>query len=164
MKQEIKTSKDNIEKLSERASPSSTARIRAMKLQFRDRTINVVKATLQNGTSDFLQGRKYALLLPVLTLAEKKLSSELAETLGTIDCIEICCVGPLASELEDDLDFALEQNGTTDIATTSFQDKREALEYFLFATGGADPSLCLVAAIEDHPDMTETLISLTTPK
>lgn len=131
-----------------------------MKLECGDRVILVTGKNQVNFVSDFLNNRQHALLLPAYTLVEKELSFSLATSLAALNCVEICSLGPLASELEDDLDFMLERDGSIDIATTSFHNSQEALEYFLFAAGGASSSLCLVAAVEGHADLTETIVSL----
>jgi hypothetical protein len=48
-------------------------------------------------------------------------------------CIEICCTGLLATELEDEIDVDIEQRGLLHIATTAITDAQEANSY-AFAT------------------------------
>lgn len=57
---------------------------------------------------------------------------QLARLLGPT-CIEVCCTGLLATELEDEIDFDIEQRGLPHIATTAITDAHEA-ESYAFAT------------------------------
>lgn len=44
-------------------------------------------------------------------------------------CIEICCTGRLATMLEDEIDYVIEQRGLLAITTTAIVDRMEAEEY-----------------------------------
>lgn len=44
-------------------------------------------------------------------------------------CLEVCCVGENARELEDEVDFLIESDEAFEIVTTSFTDHLEAAEY-----------------------------------
>lgn len=107
-----------------------------------------------------LRHRKFALMLPASSTSD--LSSSLASLapMTSAGCVEVCCVGPLSARLEDSVDSALEDAGDLDVATTSFCDESEGLQYFLFAAGGARDDVDLVAAIAAHGDLKAALISL----
>lgn len=62
-------------------------------------------------------------------MAEVDLSLRAAASVLAFGCIEICCVGPVARDLEDSVDAVIELDGLLHVATTSFIDSNEAADY-----------------------------------
>lgn len=54
--------------------------------------------------------------------------SQLARLLGPT-CVEICCTGLLSTELEDEIDFDIEERGLLHITTTAIPNTQEAYSY-----------------------------------
>lgn len=131
-----------------------------MKFGQRDLIILNVEPEQSDSAASIPGDRDYLLLLPAYTVAEKEISFETASSLIGPGCRELCCVGPLAADLEDQLDSALEQSDRLDIVTTSFHHAKEALEYVLFSAGGARPSLCIVAAVGGNADLVRSMVLL----
>lgn len=83
----------------------------------------------------------------------------LASALVELGCRELCCVGAFASEMEDELDVALEDRGDVGVITTSFADEVDAAEYFVLAASGAQEKL-LVAVVDSHASLVGQLMGL----
>lgn len=104
--------------------------------------------------------KSYALLLLANETSEIEGALTFALVVAGAGCKEICCMGYVSAELEDALDAALELQGRLDVVTTSFSEEDEALDYFLFAAGGAESGMDLVAVIDDHVSLKRSLVSL----
>jgi hypothetical protein len=65
-----------------------------------------------------------------------------------IGCRELCCVGPEAEALHDELDQIVEAEDALDVTTTWHTELLDACEYFVWAAGGARSPL--VAVVSDH--------------
>lgn len=107
-----------------------------------------------------INSENYALLLPASRMSEVESSLSFALQAVRLGCKEICCVGQFSDALEDALDAVLELEGKLEVATTSLPVESEALEYFLFAAGGAEPGMDLVAVVENNSALRCTLASL----
>lgn len=124
------------------------------------RLLLMVDSECSQSVHDFVGGRQFALLLPAYSFAEMESSLKMAGAVLAAGCIEICCVGRLAKELEDSVDAALELDGALHVATTSFLDSNEAAEYFIHCAGGGVQGTDLVALIGRHPLLREYILSL----
>lgn len=102
----------------------------------------------------------YALLLPAATILQVEVYFNFASQVVRQGCTEVCCVGEFSSALEDALDAMLEVEGNLEVATTSLLEEGEALEYFLYGVGGAEPGLDLVAVVERNSTLRRALDSL----
>lgn len=102
-------------------------------------------------TVDYDLPRPCVALLPATNSTDCDLASEIMVALIEIGCIEVCCVGPMAERMHDQIDVIIETLGTLDTATTWFSDERDACEYVLFAAGGGDASL--LALVLDQPEL-----------
>ncbi|MGH8039894.1 MAG: hypothetical protein ACRES5_21130 [Pseudomonas sp.] len=76
----------------------------------------------------FSQQRFVALVCADDTASMMRSKSRLALLLGPT-CVEICCTGLLSTELEDEIDFDIEQRGLLHIITTAIPNAREAHSY-----------------------------------
>lgn len=143
------------------ASPTLDLRLSGMMLEHGNRRIFLTGPGRTDPALELaLRHRKFALMLPAFTTFD--LSSALVPLvpMTIAGCVEVCCIGPLSALLENSLDSALEDAGHLDVATTSFCDENEGLNYFLFAAGGARDDLDLVAAVAAHGDLQAALTSL----
>ena len=108
-------------------------------------------------TVDFELIRPFVVLLPAANAADCSLAEEILASLIQRGCIELCCVGAFAEQMHDQLDATIERLGDLNVATTWFDDKSDACEYFLFAAGGGSSSL--LALIMTQPDLVDILIN-----
>lgn len=95
-------------------------------------------------------------LFPAYSLGEIKLACGKARSLIIAGCKEVCCIGPLAEQLEDEIDEIIESMERFEVATTSFIDETEGFEYFIFAANGGASQL-LVAFLEGDREAEESL-------
>lgn len=109
----------------------------------------------------FVERDSFISLLPAYSDAEVDRAYAFAIAAADFGCKEICCVGTLASELEDKLDDLFEGQGMIDVLTTSFVDETEGSEYFVFAADSARTKK-MVAAIEGHPEFVTRLVRVLT--
>jgi len=103
---------------------------------------------------------KFALLIPAYTSVEVLSSLAFARKVIDLGCREVCCVGDFSDLLENAIDAMLEADGRIDVVTTSLMEEREAIEYFLFAAGGAESDLDLVAVVGKHVSLEHELVNL----
>jgi hypothetical protein len=99
-----------------------------------------------------------AALLPAYSAQESVYALSLVEGLARSGCVELCCIGPEAELLHDQIDEVLEGRGMIDVVTTFHTDEIDGCEYFLFAANGAAGNL--LALIEGHPALLRTLKSV----
>lgn len=91
----------------------------------------------------FSQQRFVALACADDTASMMQSKSRLALLLGPT-CVEICFTGLLSTELEDEIDFDIEQRGLLHIITTSIPDAREAHSYATTAARLNDADLRII--------------------
>ena len=96
----------------------------------------------------------YAAMLPAFQSSD--VTEELVTQLLSTGCIDICCVGPNAESVHDNVDDFRERNGFAVIATTWHADTDDACEYFIHAAGGRLP--LLIAVVSKHPDVCSKLV------
>ena len=97
----------------------------------------------------------FILLLPAYNEIDVSRSLATARSSLRPNCKEYCCAGPFATELEDKIDWFLEDAGCF-ITTSSSLDVVEACEYFLFASdGGVAPNL--IAVVSNYIELDDIL-------
>lgn len=96
-----------------------------------------------------------AVLFPAYSLEEIALVLVHVEGLARSGSVELCCVGPVAELLHDQIDGVLESRGMNNIVTTFHTDETDGCEYFLFAANAAEGNL--LALIEAHPNLVSEL-------
>ena len=106
-------------------------------------------------TFDYDLPRPFVALLPASNAADCGLACEIMTRLSELGCIEVCCVGPAAEQMHDQLDVIIEASGALETLTTWFGDGRDACEYVLFAAGGGNFSL--LALVLDQPELAAIL-------
>lgn len=95
--------------------------------------------------------RPFVALLPARNASDCVLAVKIISRLIEFGCVEICCAGPMAQQMHDQLDVFVETADKFEVATTWYSDNREACEYFLFAAGGGCSSL--LALILEQPEL-----------
>jgi len=128
-------------------------------VDFYDKRLALCGAQDVDSIAAFVSGREFAVLLPVDSDSAKEIALRCGRRFVELGCKEFCCVGSLAADTEDELDCLLEDEGRTDIVTTSFDHEEDAAEYFLFAAGGATFHR-LVAMVEGRADLSARLTLL----
>jgi len=111
------------------------------------------------GIEASLKTENYALLLPASTIMEVDLSLSFASQAVHQGCREVCCVGQFAGVLEDALDAMLEVDEELEVATSALLVESEGVEYFLYAVGGGDPEMDLLALVESGSTLKNALVS-----
>ncbi|MGH8019862.1 MAG: hypothetical protein ACREIA_16605 [Opitutaceae bacterium] len=106
-------------------------------------------------TADFDLPRPFVALLPASNAADCRLAEQIIAALIVLGCIEVCCVGPTAELMHNQLDVIIETSGSLDVVTTWFNNERDACEYVLFAAGGGNSSL--LALVLDQPELVDIL-------
>ncbi len=104
---------------------------------------------------DYDLPRPFVALLPASNPSDCSLADEIMAALIELGCIEVCCVGPTAEQMHDQIDVILEASDSLETVTTWFSDERDACEYVLFAAGGGDSSL--LALVLDQPELVAIL-------
>lgn len=99
----------------------------------------------------------FATLLPAYNAEERERAVLATTALMRAGCVDFCCVGPEADLLEDAIDEIVEDAGELDVVTVACEDATEAIEYFLLAAAGGSGGL--LALIEEHPELQQTLWS-----
>jgi hypothetical protein len=94
-------------------------------------------------------------MLPAFDENEREDPARIVQSLVTQGCVELCCVGPIAERLHDEVDQELEERGDLAVVTTWHHDLAEGCEYFVLAAG-ARPKF-LLALVGDHDRLVELL-------
>lgn len=97
----------------------------------------------------------FAVLIPASDAELRAAAATLVPAMLDAGCVEFCCVGSQAELLHDEIDSELERRRAFEVVTTYHADMSDALEYFIFAAGGA--RIYLLALIMDFPELLDDL-------
>lgn len=114
-----------------------------------DRLLQVLSLTADFAMSDSKFDRGFVALIPAFTREDEDVARAVVPSLVRGGCIEVCCVGPRAEVVHDEIDCVVEDLSALHVVTTWDEHVAEGVEYFLqWAGGGAMQLLGLVAGHE----------------
>jgi hypothetical protein len=100
----------------------------------------------------------FVVMLPAIEVETLEIQEQLIHDLMNDGCMEFCCIGPHAENLNDLIDKIIEEQECYTIVTTWYDDLTEGCDYFLNAAGGGEyPRLWLV---KDYKQITSIIQSI----
>ena len=125
-------------------------------IDFAGKNLIVHQLDLTGELMTLLGGKGFITMLPANSEDDIRRAFNAAKILSEHGCVEFCCLGKYAHQIEDMIDFWLEIMGMVNVATTAFVERFEAFEYFLFAAGGGDKTL--IALSDDSAIIADELL------